>query len=284
MTLGNQTTSAASVARPLPTRNTGTMNAEVFADKGRPSQHRYDGASWFHSSECSDFRNTHKGNVAKWEREAVALRRYSFFMFSLWVKDALSHARMSGAELSRLLSARLGRSIDRAAVSKMQLTAATAKTKPRAVAADEMMAISDITGFPLPAEFGAISITAIPKISWVSAGHMQAADGITDLSHAKYINVADLPAGDWIALDVEGDSMDRISPPGSVIVVNMRDKRLVPNACYVFSTENGEASYKRYRPDPDRFEPVSNNLMHEALFPEGPVHIVGRVRKSMIEM
>lgn len=78
--------------------------------------------------------------------------------------------------------------------------------------------------------------------------------------------------------------MDRISPPGSKILVNRREKRLVPNACYVIADENGAATYKRYRPDPVRFEPVSTVPDHEPFFPENEPVIIGRVRRSILEM
>lgn len=129
-----------------------------------------------------------------------------------------------------------------------------------------------------------VAVTMVPKISWVSAGHLTSVEGVDTLEHAPRLPVADLGPGDWILLDVDGDSMDRISPPGSLIAVNRRDKRLVANACYVIATESGAATYKRYRPSPERFEPVSTNPIHEAIFPEGPVTIVGRVKRSMIDM
>lgn len=78
--------------------------------------------------------------------------------------------------------------------------------------------------------------------------------------------------------------MDRISPPGSTIFVDRADKRLVMNSCYVIALEGGEATYKRYRPNPDRFEPVSVNPEHEPIYPEGQVHIIGRVRKTTLPM
>lgn len=125
---------------------------------------------------------------------------------------------------------------------------------------------------------------SVPVISWVSAGAFQAADTVVDTSDFPHVEISGLPEGDWIALDVEGDSMDRISPPGSRIFVNRRDRRLVPNGCYVIATEQGEATYKRYRSSPDRFEPVSVNPAHEPIFPDGVVKIIGRVRLSMLEM
>jgi SOS-response transcriptional repressor LexA len=87
-----------------------------------------------------------------------------------------------------------------------------------------------------------------------------------------------------LALRVVGDSMDRISPPDSIIFVNRADRRLVANGCSVIATPDGEATYKRYRPSPDRFEPVSVNPAHEPFFPDGMPKIVGRVRKSILDM
>lgn len=125
----------------------------------------------------------------------------------------------------------------------------------------------------------------VPLISWVSAGTPDAPDAVDEVLNATRIEANDLdPDGDWVALEVVGDSMDRISPPGSTIFVNRLDKKLVPNACYVIGLENGEATYKRYRPAPDRFEPVSVNPAHEPLFPEGPVNVIGRVHKTTLKM
>ncbi len=131
----------------------------------------------------------------------------------------------------------------------------------------------DVTGVPT---------TIVPLIAWVSAGAMSS-DSISDEALGT-IRVADLPPGDWIALEVKGDSMDRISPPESKIIVNRKDKALVSNACYVIADDNGDATYKRFRGNPMRFEPVSTNTKHEAIFPEHEPLIVGRVRRSMIDM
>ena len=128
------------------------------------------------------------------------------------------------------------------------------------------------------------AVTNVPLVSWVSAGTLQEAEQTVSLDDAPRVPAVDLGPGDWIALEVDGDSMNRISPPGSTIFVNRREQRLVPNACYVIATEGGEATYKRYRPDPDRFEPVSTNPDHDPIYPEGRVSVIGRVRRSTIGM
>ncbi|MEJ8309787.1 helix-turn-helix domain-containing protein [Agrobacterium larrymoorei] len=128
-----------------------------------------------------------------------------------------------------------------------------------------------------------IPTLSVPYLAWVSAGAM-IRDDIADEA-LGLIRVADLPAsGDWIALKVIGDSMDRISPPDSIIFVDRSDCNLVPNGCYVISDVEGNATYKRYRSGPMRFEPVSTNPQHEPIFPDNDPIIVGRVRRSIINM
>jgi SOS-response transcriptional repressor LexA len=123
----------------------------------------------------------------------------------------------------------------------------------------------------------------VPLISWVSAGKMSFPDvSEGQLSTVMMPNLD--PTGDWIALHVVGDSMDRISPPDSIIFVDRNDKALVPNACYVISNGDGEATYKRFRSSPMRFEPVSTNPAHQAIYPTREPLIVGRVKKSTIDM
>lgn len=127
----------------------------------------------------------------------------------------------------------------------------------------------------------------VPKISWVSAGAFQVTDPVFSTDSFPTVEVSGLPADDeYVALQVEGDSMDRISPPDSIIIVALRKKRLHHNACYVIQDGEGGATYKRYRQSPDRFEPVSTNPAHEAIFPDNGAlpPIFGRVVRSYIDM
>lgn len=124
--------------------------------------------------------------------------------------------------------------------------------------------------------------TAVPLLAWVSAGAMRR-DDVADEALGT-IRVTDLPLGDWIALRVVGDSMDRVSPPDSIIFIDRKDTRLVSNALYVIADEEGNATYKRFRPGPPRrFEPVSVNTAHEPLFPDHDPVIVGRVKRTMLD-
>lgn len=123
----------------------------------------------------------------------------------------------------------------------------------------------------------------VPILSWVSAGAMARDDAQQDVIGEAEGGGLD-PRGQWIALRVEGDSMDRISPPGSLIFVNLSDRRLVTNACYIITNGEGDATYKRFRANPPRFEPVSTNPAHEPIFPDGEPVVLGRVRRSVLDM
>lgn len=144
----------------------------------------------------------------------------------------------------------------------------------------------DVTPEWLAFGAGEEAATSVPLISWVSAGAFGQADAVDDVDDAERITVADLRPGEWVALRVEGDSMDRISPPDSIILVNLDDRKLVANACYILQDADGSATYKRYRPNPDRFEPVSTNDSHQTLFPDpgNMPQIFGRVGRTILSL
>lgn len=126
----------------------------------------------------------------------------------------------------------------------------------------------------------------VPLISWVSAGELAGSDqdAVLDLLDFPTVTEADLPNGEWIALKVDGPSMNKISPPESVIFVNLKDRRLVANACYIIADETGAATYKRYRPTLNpQFQPASYEKIPAPKL-EGAIRVVGRVRRSRIDM
>jgi len=128
------------------------------------------------------------------------------------------------------------------------------------------------------------TITDVPMVSWISAGQFGEQEAVEDLSDFPTITAIDLPDGDWIALRVDGPSMNKISPPESIIFANRRDKRLVSNGCYVIADESGAATYKRYRPNDDPpFQPASYDDIEPPEL-EGVIKIIGRVRRSVIDM
>ncbi len=83
--------------------------------------------------------------------------------------------------------------------------------------------------------------------------------------------------------------MDRLSPDGSIIVVNRRDRELVPGRCYVFAI-GGQTTYKRWQPargdDPAYLEPYSTDPIHKPIF----IHrkrdfgVIGRVKRTVLDL
>lgn len=213
------------------------------------------------------------GLVANLQTDVRGAFRYATDMMDLWIQEALQQSGLSQSELARRLTEKLGRSIDRAAVNKMA-------KGTRNISGEEMLAIEALTGHPAPTA-GAGQISVVPQISWVSASAMRPEAPVSVSDAVSFIAVPELPPGKWIALEVQGDSMDRVSPDGSIIFVNCSDQRLVNGKFYVFEDAHDHGTtYKRFRSNPDRFVPYSTNPDHEPIYPEGDFRVIGRVWRT----
>lgn len=129
-------------------------------------------------------------------------------------------------------------------------------------------------------------IELVPLVSWVSAGAMADPMSQIPMDDVPLLAFADLSSGDWFALRVIGDSMDRVSPDGSVILVNRNDRDLYPGRKYVFAVR-GEATYKQWESGPPRLEPVTTNPdANKSIFPHGDTEylVVGRVRRTILDL
>lgn len=133
------------------------------------------------------------------------------------------------------------------------------------------------------AEFMLGAQQAVPLLSWVAAGEMTMVQDVPEPADAPMIPVSALGPGEWFALKVEGDSMDRIAPDGAVILINHAEKTLIPKKFYIFG-DRGAATFKRYIDKPARLEPYSTNPGHEAIFPGKDLHVIGRVRRVLIDL
>lgn len=129
-------------------------------------------------------------------------------------------------------------------------------------------------------------IRRVPVLSWVSAGKLADAGSQIPVEDVPLLAVADLGRGDFFALRVKGDSMDRISPDDSVIIVNRSDRSLVPGKPYVFWHVSEGATYKYWQIDPDRLEPASWNAVNKAIFIKRrrDFEVVGRVRRTLLDL
>lgn len=128
-------------------------------------------------------------------------------------------------------------------------------------------------------------LSQVRLISWVSAGKLANADSQIPIGEAKPLHFWGLGRGEFFGLRVDGDSMDRLSPDSSIIIVNRADRRLVKGKCYVFAV-NGEATYKIWQDEPARLEPFSTNPMNKTIFIKRrrDLDVVGRVVRTTLDL
>lgn len=130
-------------------------------------------------------------------------------------------------------------------------------------------------------------LVRIPLLDRVAAGKLKAPVSQVAIQDVPLLAFADLGKGDFFALQVEGDSMDRIAPDGAVIVVDQSDRTLVSGKPYVLS-DRGAVSFKIWRPNPPRFAPLSTNPSHEPIFCKSKdaaeKMVVGRVKRAVVDL
>lgn len=129
------------------------------------------------------------------------------------------------------------------------------------------------------------SLLEVPLLEWVSAGRLAAPASQIPIEDVPLLAFTDLGRGDFFALRVDGDSMNRVSPDGSIIVVNKADRTLVPDKCYVFSVK-GEVTYKLWNAEPVYLAPFSTNESNKPIFikQKRDLEVIGRVRRTILDL
>lgn len=199
------------------------------------------------------------------------------------------HSNMSQADLARRLSEQLRTEFDRSKVNKITLG-------KRKVSAEEMFAIEEITDFPAPAalrkpqpaEKAPSKVVRVPLLDTISAGKLKTPSTQIPMEDVPLLAYADLGRGEWFALRVEpdADSMDRVSPGGSIILVNKADRELRSGRCYIFSID-GETTYKMWQDgDPAYLAPFSTNPTHKPVFirRKRDFDVIGRVKRTVLDL
>jgi SOS-response transcriptional repressor LexA len=118
-------------------------------------------------------------------------------------------------------------------------------------------------------------VREVPLIGLASAGAWQQA--IVMPSGSRFIPQR-LAGARAFAVEVRGDSMDKLLPEGGWAVIDPDQTSLYVGRVYLIANGDEETTIKRYCGDPARFEPVSNNPEHRpfALANE-PFRVIGRV-------
>lgn len=128
-------------------------------------------------------------------------------------------------------------------------------------------------------------LVSIPIIDWVAAG--QLTDNVSQLPpESETIEISGLPPGDYFGTKARGDSMNRVAPDDSLLIVNRADRELVRGRRYIFSSR-GKTTFKRFGgKDPYRLEPESWNPANEPIYPrDGETwEVIGRVTMVIAEI
>lgn len=182
------------------------------------------------------------------------------------------------ATLARLVSKHLGRPVDRAAIQKVS-------KDDRKLKADEMRAIEAVSGKPAPTINAPMEV---PLIDWVAAGSLGEPVSQIPVENAPMLALTDLGHGKFFALKVRGNSMDKVAPEDSVIVVNHADRELIHGKYYVFSNR-GDTTFKLWHsrpPDPAFLQPYSSDPSHGPIFikRKKDLQVVGRVVRSILDL
>jgi len=119
-------------------------------------------------------------------------------------------------------------------------------------------------------------------ISWVQAGAL--AEVIDSYQPGDAEMWIDYPAkhSKMIALRVKGNSMNKISPDGSIIIIDLNDREMTSNRLYVVKIGD-DATFKRFRNNPPRLVPETTGDFKTIFLGDRPVRPVGRVVRTMID-
>lgn len=118
------------------------------------------------------------------------------------------------------------------------------------------------------------NVRRIKRIGRVPAGSLRAA--LEEATDSVQVG-ADLPKGVF-ALEVDGESMNKIAPLGADVIVDPNDKSLFSGDLYVVGSACGGFTFKRYLENPARLVPLCADPSHHEIRLGGePITIIGRV-------
>ena len=92
------------------------------------------------------------------------------------------------------------------------------------------------------------------------------------------------PRGTFVTRVVD-ESMNRLAPAGSYIVVDRTERMVSTGLCYL-GVLDGELVFRRWLPNPERVEPFSTDpsFQTEYMRPGRRWDIIGRVRRIFLDV
>lgn len=175
----------------------------------------------------------------------------------------LADKRVKGADIARLLGIPPSRVTD-------------IKNGGRRIQQDEMPVLAEFFGMgEVEGAKPETNVVWVPVIGIAAAGCWREAIEVP----AYLVPQLKRPGcNQAFAVQVDGDSMDLIIPERSYAVIDPDQRRLLDKRVYLIQNGIGEATIKRYRSDPARFEPVSRNPEHNVIhIGEHEITVIGRV-------
>lgn len=240
-------------------------NASGASELGRAAVKRVEDFSYrVHEHVLSEKRITMQGaiypNLAEAADHACLLKQDMFDAeeFRQDLAAALKAKGMSQSELAKLLGLPSQSAVSNILKAKRRVT-------PEEVA--EIRAILGMSEGP--------PVRAIPQIGLASAGVWQ--EAVTMTPGIRFIP-ASLCGKRAFAVEIVGDSMDKLLPEGGWAVVDPDQRHLYAGKVYLIANGDEETTVKRFCGEPSRFEPVSNNDMHQPfVLDDQPFRVIGRI-------
>jgi SOS-response transcriptional repressor LexA len=136
-----------------------------------------------------------------------------------------------------------------------------------------------LTGKEDPASHGN---PLLPYVEWDEAAEYLDAD--KSLEGAARLGEHAWPRGTFVTRVID-DSMNRLAPAGSYIVVD-RTERLVSTGLIYLGVIGDQVMFRRWLPNPERAEPLSTDPSYQTEFlrPGRRWQIIGRVRRIFLDV
>lgn len=160
------------------------------------------------------------------------------------------------------------------------------RSAPKAATALEWTVAELYGEKPVTGAHSRAKVTFVPILDFVAAGKLASPMSQIPLQNARKVGLSGLGRGDFFGLTVQGTSMDRVSPDGSIIIFNRLDRQLVKGKFYVFSVR-GETTYKRWHAEPEYLEPYTTDIdAHGPIFVtrKRDLEVIGRVKRTILDL